>query len=221
MSADRERPRERGRTSPRVVLVHASARAPSLGHRIAGEIAAEVRARGGELVHQDLLADGFDPVLRLAPGETFPSPASPETDATTRRYRDDVRDASVIAIVHPVWWFAPPAILKGWVDKVLVHEIAIEQRTPGPPRPLLSGRSALVVQTFKATLENDTELMQRLSERFWRVGVFPSVGVEDVRRLALYRVEDLEPERLARFLARVTRTVRGLVESAACPFRDR
>ena len=213
--------RKEGSSRPRVVLVEASARRPSLGHRIADEVADEVARHGAELRRQDLLGDRFDPVLRLDRGETYPTLDSPNRDPITDRYREDVRGGDVFVIVHPVWWFAPPAILKGWIDKLLIHEVAIEQRTPGPPRPLLSGRSACVIQTFKATFENDVELMGRMSERFWRTGVFPSVGIDDVRRLALYRVEDLEPERLDAFLARVRRVVGGLLETQACPQRAR
>jgi len=35
-------------------------------------------------------------------------------------------EASGIVIVHPNWWGQPPAILKGWVDRVLRPGVAYE-----------------------------------------------------------------------------------------------
>ncbi|MDA1264573.1 MAG: NAD(P)H-dependent oxidoreductase [Planctomycetota bacterium] len=109
-----------------------------------------------------------------------------------------------------VWWFAPPAILKGWVDRVLVDGVAL-RHDHEPPSPLLSGRTALLVQTFHAPRVVDRLLMRRLSYRFWRDAVFGSVGVRKVTPLALYEAKDLAPRRLARFERRLGRALADLV----------
>jgi len=184
-----------------------------LGHRIL-EVArkALVEADTPHRV-QDLLADGFDPRLRLTAGATHAAACSAEEDPLVHRYQEDVRWADAIVVVHPVWWFAPPAILKGWVDRVLVDGVAIRLETNRPPSPLLGGRRALVVQTFSATKTVDRILLRGLAGRFWSQAVFRTTGIERVTRLALHGVTDLGDARLGRFEAKVRREVARLGES--------
>jgi len=40
-------------------------------------------------------------------------------DPVIRRHCDEIAAAAGIVVVHPNWWGQPPAILKGWVDRVL------------------------------------------------------------------------------------------------------
>jgi NAD(P)H dehydrogenase (quinone) len=152
---------------------------------------------------QDLLADGFDPVLRI-PGSA-PHALPEHTTPLARRYQDDVRWMDGIVVIHPVWWFAPPAILKGWVDQVLVHGVAIEQRASGSPRPLLGGRRALLIQTFNCNRAIDRIVLRGMSESFWRRGVFLPVGILRVERLAFHGVDGMTPRKLAALEAKVSR----------------
>ena len=134
---------------PRVLVVLGHGRRESLCHRICKTLRETLQAAGAEVRLHDLLADGFDPVLRLPEGarHALPEHATP----LGRRYQQDVSWMDTLVIIHPVWWFAPPAILKGWVDQVLVDTVAIRQETPRSPRPLLKGRRALLIQTFNAS----------------------------------------------------------------------
>ena len=192
--------------SARCLIVLGHAKTSSLGHRIVSELRRSLDEQGGEVRVHDLLEDSFDPVLRLEAHEPYPA-LGDASESLVARYREDVLWARLLVIVHPVWWFAPPAILKGWVDRVLVDGVALRQGRPGAPEPLLGGRRALVVQTFKATRDVDRGAMAGLAERFWTIGVFPSVGILRPRRLPLYRVESISPARLERFLRRLSRAV--------------
>ena len=69
----------------------------------------------------DLYAQGFDPVLaasemeQLAAGRVAPAVA---------QAHDALQAASGLALVYPVWWAAPPAILLGWIQRVLIEGFA-------------------------------------------------------------------------------------------------
>jgi NAD(P)H dehydrogenase (quinone) len=115
-----------------------------------------------------------------------------------------------LVIVHPVWWFAPPANLKGWIDQVLMDGVAIEQPPEGPPRPLLSGRRALLIQTFNAPRAADRIFMRNLAEQFWRRAVFASTGIDQVERVALYGVEALAESELLKAEHRIECAVERL-----------
>ena len=36
-----------------------------------------------------------------------------------RQHCDEIAEADGIVVVHPNWWGQPPAMLKGWIDRVL------------------------------------------------------------------------------------------------------
>ncbi|MEW6071234.1 MAG: NAD(P)H-dependent oxidoreductase [Planctomycetota bacterium] len=181
----------------RVLLVLGSARRTGLGHHLAGVVREELARRGAEVRVHDLLADGFDPRLRLAEGERFARPPSPAEDPLAARYCEDVRWAEVYVLVHPVYWFAPPAILKGWIDRIFVHSVAVRQSEEGPPEGILTGRRALVVQTFGAAKIVDTIVFRSLAWAFWKRAVFFAVGIQDCDRVALYGVDGIAGKELA------------------------
>jgi putative NADPH-quinone reductase len=182
-----------------------------LGARLRRHVLEVLAARGAEVRLHDLLEDGFDPVLRLADDAPHAAECDPAQDPLTARYQEDVRWAEVLVVLHPVWWFAPPAILKGWIDRVLVHEVALRQRAGGAPLPLLDGRRALIVQTFNTKRAVDRALFLGFTGAFWKRVVFASVGITSVNRLALYEVERLDEPRLTRFEARLARAVELLL----------
>lgn len=67
---------------------------------------------------------------------------------------DNLKWAEVVVFQFPLWWFGPPAILKGWMDRVLVNGFAIGVPKPGTERQwlrygegVLAGRRGLVAVT--------------------------------------------------------------------------
>ena len=91
---------------------------------------AAVEAQGKEVLVSDLCAMGFDPVerpgdegtqsfdvlkMQQAASETGTLPADIATEV------DKIRAADTVILHFPLWWFAPPAILKGWCERALVH----------------------------------------------------------------------------------------------------
>ena len=89
---------------------------------------------GGDVLFSDLVGMAFDPVEarhhypHLAPDAHFDPLKAQETASATNRLPTDV--VSEISKLHcadrvvfhfPIWWFSPPAILKGWFDRVLSH----------------------------------------------------------------------------------------------------
>ncbi len=193
-------------------MVFGGGRAGGLGRELVEGALRTLHDAGALVRVHDLLADGFDPVLHLAEDQPHARACSDGEDPLASRYQADVRWASCFLVVHPVWWFAPPAILKGWIDRILVDGIALEQHDGTSPSPLLEGRRALVVQTFNTSRAIDRVAFLGISAFFWKRVVFHSVGVGRVARLPLYSVEKLSQARLERFRARLDRAIRALLE---------
>ena len=97
-----------------VVLCHPDA--DSFNAAVAAKYCAEVEAHGQVAILRDLYRMEFDPVLRA--DERPGSPAFEESSEIARELAI-IADAAVIVLVYPIWFGTPPAMLKGYVDRVL------------------------------------------------------------------------------------------------------
>jgi NAD(P)H dehydrogenase (quinone) len=112
---------------------------------MAAAYAQAARALGQEVVVRDLYAMDFDP--RLA-REEVPGPEAPSFRPDVLAERDTLRDVDVFALVYPLWFNAPPAMLKGYVDRVFGMDFGY-----GPGMvPLLSGRKLISFTSSGAPL---------------------------------------------------------------------
>ena len=66
----------------------------------------------------DLEADGFDPVLHAPDLKLYNEGGY--TDPLVERYQDMIECADRLVLVTPIWWNDIPALLKGWIDKVML-----------------------------------------------------------------------------------------------------
>lgn len=165
----------------RILIVLAHPDPASFNHALAGA-AAEALAHGGHDVSlRDLYAEGFDPVL---PAGEIPSECELPRDLDA--WCQEVSSAQGIVVVHPNWWGAPPAILKGWIDRVIRPGVAYRfvegDSGEGVPAGLLSARSALVLNTANTAVERELAVFGDPLERIWRDCVFGLCGVRDVTR---------------------------------------
>jgi putative NADPH-quinone reductase len=162
-----------------VILAHP--RPGSLNHALARAACAVLQERGEEVRFHDLYAEGFDPLLPAA--EVSRDAALPSLVATHCR---EIAEACGIVIVHPNWWGMPPAILAGWVDRVLRPGVAYEflegDGGEGVPRGMLEAHAALVVNTSNTAREREERVFGDPLERIWKDCVFGLCGVANVRR---------------------------------------
>jgi len=109
-----------------VVLCHPDN--DSFNASVAKAYCAAVRELGHRALVRDLYAMGFEPVLKGAerPGVEFHQ----FRDVTDEL--DIIRDAAAFVLVYPIWFGTPPAMLKGYVERVLgsgVGPAAVETRS--------------------------------------------------------------------------------------------
>jgi putative NADPH-quinone reductase len=181
-----------------IVLAHPDA--ASFNHALAAAAARAAREQGHAVVLHDLHAEGFDPLLSAA---EFSKDAPLEP--SLRRHCDDLAAADGIVVVHPNWWGQPPAILKGWIDRVVRPGIAYAFQEgdsgEGVPVGLLRARTAVVLNTSNTPAEREQQALGDPLESIWKRCVFGLCGVHDVRRRTYGVVVTSTPERRARWLA--------------------
>ena len=162
-----------------VILGHP--RPDSLNHALATAAAEGARGDGHQVRFHDLQAEGFDPVL--PPGEEAEgAPLPPDVEAHCR----EIAEADGIVIVHPNWWGKPPAILAGWVDRVLRPGVAYRflpgDGGEGVPVGLLRARSAVVLNTSNTDPRREAEVFGDPLQRIWVDCIFGLCGVRRVER---------------------------------------
>jgi NAD(P)H dehydrogenase (quinone) len=191
-----------------VLVVVAHPDRSSFNHALADAAVRAARGRGHSVVLHDLHAERFDPIL---PRTEFPreAPLSPEV----RRHCDDLVAADGIVVVHPNWWGQPPAILKGWIDRVVRPGVAYAFREgdggEGVPIGLLRARTAVVLNTSNTPLERERDAFGDPLDAIWRRCVFGLCGVEDVRRRTYGVVVTSTPAQRAAWLADAAELVAG------------
>ena len=69
---------------------------------------------------------------------------------------EKIKQADLVILQFPLWWFSVPAILKGWMDKVFVPGIAYSKEMKFQNGGFAS-KKALIVTTTQAPKESYTE----------------------------------------------------------------
>ena len=178
----------------------------SFNHAIA-ETALGVLQRNGHRVRfHDLYAEGFDPVLTF---DEIPRDAA--VDPVIARHCDELAEADGILIVHPNWWGQPPAVLKGWVDRVIrpgvAYEFLEDDAGDGVPNGLLRARVALVFNTSNTPRDRELAVFGDPLEALWRNCIFDLCGVATVCRRMYGVVVTSSQAQRRRWLADVADTV--------------
>jgi len=105
-----------------------------------------VEALGGECLLRDLYHVGFDP--RLGDHE-IPRPKGFEAAADVKAERALIGDADVFCFVYPLWFNSPPAMMKGYLERVFGMGFGYGP-SEGGNEPLLHGRTMVSISSSGA-----------------------------------------------------------------------
>ena len=204
----------------RALVVLAHPRPGSLNHAVAAAAAEALREAGLDVALRDLYAEGFDPVLPAAETWTAGLDAAALLDSTSdpvvRAHRDLLAAADVLVAVHPTWWGKPPAIMAGWLDRVLVPGVAYAlDDAGGLPRSLLHLDALLVVNTSDTPAEREQERYGDPLDAIWRRCLAPYLGEPAFERQVLRVVADAGAEQRAAWLAEVAAGARRAATPSA------
>lgn len=158
---------------------------------------------GHEVSVIDLYGEGFTPVMSETEWSHYVAMGG-EIPDDLRRHVDVVRSAEVLVFVYPTWWSTIPAMLQGWLERVLVPGVGfsldLERRVvPG----LTHIKRLYVISTFGSSrlyvkLVNDNG--RRVLGRCLRLN---SGSRTTVTSLALYAMDKQSNATRTRFLRRI------------------
>jgi len=157
-----------------VILAHPDKN--SFNHAIAHAVVEEIHSNGNTVFFHDLYEEKFDPIL-----PTVEIPKDAPLPIEIQFHCDEISTTDGIVIIHPNWWGQPPAILKGWVDRVIrpgvAYEFIEEDSGEGIPNGLLKAKFALVINTSNTPTEREKSVFGDPLESLWKKCIFELCGV--------------------------------------------
>ena len=176
-------------------------------HALAEAAGSALAQAGHDVAFHDLYVERFNPVLdaaeaittRMAGEEAFTVGADP----LTAQHRRELAGADTLVVAHPNWWGKPPAIMAGWMDRVLVPGVVYELDTAeGQPACLLHLRRLVVLNTGDTPPEREAEQFGDPLAAIWGRCVGTYLGEAAVDRLLASPVGGSTPEQRQDWLAR-------------------
>lgn len=174
----------------RILVVLAHPDRESFNAALCREFCRGLREAGHEPDVADLYAEAFDP--RLGTDE-LRRMGSGVTEPEIKAFQDRILAARGLAFLFPVWWFGPPAILKGFVDRVFQENFAFRFLPGGLVEGLLSHPKALVMNTtgtgalLYRTFGFDKPLQKTFCE--WTLRF---CGVKEVKQVLLHNAVEAD-----------------------------
>jgi putative NADPH-quinone reductase len=194
----------------RVVVVFANPDPKSFTHAIASTATAALSKAGHQVTVLDLYGEGFR--VAMSKGEWLAYHGDrPLLDPMTERHADIVKQAEAFVFVYPTWWSTMPAILKGWLERVLVPGVGfVFDENQHVRRGLTQVHRIVGISTYgssrlyvRAIHDNGRRTLMRalrlntatLTRRSW---------------VALYKLDSCTAAERAAFLRRVERKMQSL-----------
>ena len=165
-----------------------------------------------EVFAHDLYRERFNPVLSV--GELGKRPSR---DRKVNRLVGELIDSDLLIFIHPNWWGQPPAILTGYIDRVIrpphAYDFSPEEGGGGLPTGKLGGKVGLVFNTANTPKDREDYYFNDPLESIWGKCVFGFTGIEHYLRQVFRVMADSTIEQRKRWLQEAADTVYAAIES--------
>lgn len=169
-----------------ILVILAHPKKGSFNHAIAETARNVLENKEHRVIFHDLYGENFDPILNHDE-----IPRNAELDPVIEKHCQELKKTQGIVIIHPNWWGQPPAILKGWIDRVIRAGVAYKfvegDQGEGIPVGLLNINQALIFNTSDTPHEREISVFRDPLETLWKNCIFGLCGVNNIHRKT-YRI---------------------------------
>lgn len=106
----------------KTLIIYAHPYDKSFNHAIFTKVQQILKARKEEFSAIDLYWDNFNPAYDARELSLFK--AGKTSDPNVKKYQKLLKEANRLIFIFPVWWNDTPAIIKGFIDKVMKKQFA-------------------------------------------------------------------------------------------------
>ena len=206
----------------RALVVYCHPQEGSFAAAVRKVVVSRLRAAQSEIRVRDLYAEGFQPLLTQAEWSGYLD--APANRAPVESHVADLEWCDTLIFIYPTWWYGLPAMLKGWLDRVLLPDVAfLMPKAAGETiRPGLHHITRMGVFTTCGASWRLTRLVGAPGRRTLMRGVGFLLKPRAKKVFAAtYLMDSATPEALARHLQRVAAKTDRLIGASAAPEMER
>ena len=183
----------------KVFLVYGHYNDKSFNAAIKDTFIKNVKKNGHDVDCVDLYKEKFNPVY-----------AGEKPDEVVLDHQKRIEISDVIVLIAPIWNFRMPAILEGWIDKVLAPPWAFKFKklfgNYGYPIGNLKGKKAIVFCTYGSPQFAIRTFFLNMPTKRLRRGVFNICGITNVIYKRYFAVPFVSDEKRKKYLNDVENT---------------
>jgi putative NADPH-quinone reductase len=178
----------------------------SFNYAIAETAKKRLVENGHSIMFHDLYEEKFDPVIYAAE-----IPKNAILEENIAKHCSDLANSDGIIIIHPNWWGQPPAILKGWIDRIIRPGLAYEflegDDGEGVPVGLLKAKTGIVFNTSNTSEVRENTIFKDPLETIWKNCILDFCGIRTFYRKMFRIMVTSSPEQREQWLEEVKETI--------------
>jgi NAD(P)H dehydrogenase (quinone) len=186
------------------LIIYAHPSPKSFNHAILERVEKVLKDSGQSYEVRDLYALKFNPVLDRKDLDLLLEGKIVKQVEAEQRY---IKESDVLIFIYPVWWFAMPAIVKGYIDRVFTQGFAFSmdgERLEG----LLKGKKVVIINTTGAPRDalvktGYEDAMKKTAD----IGVFEFCGMEIAAHKYFYAVPSADEAARRQMLEEITKII--------------
>lgn len=157
------------------LIIYAHPNQDSLNSYFKQQVVGKLEKGNHEVVVRDLYDLNFDPVLSM---DDIIGQMKGTVKAKIKEEQGHISWAETITFIYPIWWTGLPAIMKGYIDRVMSYGFAYCY-DQGIQKGLLAGKEAIVINTHgKSNAEYQEIGMDKALSLTSDKGVYTYCGLE-------------------------------------------
>ena len=185
----------------------------SFNHAIYRTVCSRLAGLNVVVFKHDLYEEQFNPILTA---DELGSDNS--TDGLVNQYARELLESDSLFFIHPNWWGQPPAILKGYIDRVIrpphAYDFPPDDAGGGLPIGKLRGKYGVVLNTSNTEKEREDNYFTDPLENIWKRCVFGFCGIEKYYRRMFGIIADSTPEQRNEWLREIEHIVEKVIEDS-------
>ncbi len=131
------------------VILYAHPNPKSFNHAIKEVVESWLKERSIEYKTRDLYSINFQPILKA---EDFITIQKGDYLPDVKQEQEIIKNSDMLIVVHPIWWYSMPAILKGYIDRVFAYGFAYAE-IDGKIKGLLTDKKVIIFNTLGESKE--------------------------------------------------------------------
>ncbi|GAB3173766.1 NAD(P)H-dependent oxidoreductase [Telluribacter humicola] len=176
------------------LIIYAHPNEQSLNSYFKQQVVQALRQDGHEVQVRDLYQQGFDPVLSM---QDVLGQMQGTVEDKVRQEQDLIRWADTLTFIYPIWWTGMPAIMKGYIDRVMSYGFAYRY-DQGVQKGLLTGKSAVIINTHgKSSQEYAAVGMDKALSLTSDRGIYTYCGLDVKKHFFFGKADRATPETVA------------------------